>query len=161
MHERKLLAPLIITVCCGLAAGCGSAASSPPGVDWNGYRAEYRVEATKLHLPPSARWPSRPPEAKTAPDGGEIFFEVGTGKSDADRYWFCSWAREWLATQTADPARAKTALARLDALRSTFLYRGATQSNDRHLYDDQVHRAALGDPGPLHREVQLNCPRPA
>jgi len=140
------------------ATGCGGhrgAASDPHGLNWKQYNGEYFRETHKLQLAPGFRWPARAPIAGSY-QGAAVYFEAGSGKRDADRYWLCSWARRWLGDRGSS-----VALRKLWTIKRTFLYQGATLPHDRHLYDDEITRAGLGDAGPLQNDVQLNCPKPA
>lgn len=124
-------------------------------MNWKQYNAEYRAEAGTLALAPGFRWPARAPLAGTV-QGASVYFETGNGKRDADRYWFCSWARRWLAHRSST-----SAFQQMRKLNGTFLYQVATLPHDRHLYDDELTRAGLGDAGPLENDVDVNCPAPA
>jgi hypothetical protein len=141
---------------------------APPPVETSTYEdmvAELEAHAATLVLPPGGTWPPPPPppepEPEPEPDPQGIMrgteYGVGVGTSIADHYWWCAWAREWLAQRGIDPEREATALETLQQVRESHRYLVSMDSHSREWVDEMLERAALGDPGRLANVVELNC----
>lgn len=84
-------------------------------------------------------------------------FEPGYGLTMAQYEWTCAWMGEWLATYNDDAARAESAMAELDTAPGFELFTTYSDAGTRQALVEQLSAAALGDPGPMSRHVQLNC----
>lgn len=84
-------------------------------------------------------------------------FEPGFGITMAQYEWACAWMGEWLASYNDDAARAESALAELDTAPGLELFTTYSDAGTRRALEEQLSAAALGDPGPMSRHVQLNC----
>jgi hypothetical protein len=147
-----------LSVVAALASGCSDGGGNDGRVylDAAGYDREYHREAATLRLPAGYGWPAKAPGI--VPD---MSWEPGTGQSSADTYWFCAWQREWLVSRPlVDHHRADAALAEMRHITQLEIYRVASPPPDQKYYDDLLAKAALGDPGAVSRDVQLNCPAP-
>jgi hypothetical protein len=139
-----------------LIAGCGSSGGNDDSksVDYNGYNREYHTEARKLTLPSIYGWPKDAVGPKT-----NAMYEVGSGMSHADYYWFCAWERRWLA-HLDSPSLARADLAMLNRIKTLHEYRVASPPADQRFIDNMLDRAELGDPSSIQRDVRVNCPAP-
>lgn len=116
----------------------------------SGYIAEYQAETTKWSLPTGINYPSKP--------RGDLSgkWEVGTGKTEADMIWRCSWEKEWLDNQGADSVRANAALVKLDTWKTTHEY-SVTDENGHTFFADAMQKAHLGDPSGFRETYPVQC----
>ncbi len=151
----------VVAVVATTAVACNSHGGVDAGhLSYEQYDSEYKREAAKLTLPAGTSWPAHA-QAYAAPPGHSLTYEPGVGVGNADQFWFCAWSRAWLKAPDKSLPEAQNALKALSGVRNTALYGKSSGASDRQLYDDELAKAALGDAGPLQREVQLNCPKPA
>ena len=111
---------------------------------------EYVAAAADLQLPPGANF-SPPGNLAVAGDGQPIYYEAGSGRNDAQYYWYCAWAIE--ALKGADPGRA---LSKLEEVTSMDLWH-SLDDNGRTQFTHQVALARDGDFGLIGDFVRLNC----
>jgi hypothetical protein len=136
--------------------GCGPATATARRVtDYAGIDREFQAAKTGLALPPGVAWPAH--EERPGPDAGpDPRYEIGGGTVDAQLYWMCAWAREWLTVHRTDPARTAIAVAELDKVGQSYLYaHGLDATWQRHV-TAAVTGAQVGDPEPVVR-VATDC----
>lgn len=140
---------LLVTVGASLAlTSCSSGqASGPPGLDYREIAAEYSAETNALVLPEGTTFPDK----EYDPEGT---YQAGVGRNDADSFWYCSWADEYLSTTGPQQAAA---LEQLMTLKSQYIYTDSYDDGTRQIVDNLLSAAGLGDPGPLQRDYEINC----
>jgi hypothetical protein len=95
-------------------AACNSG-SAHETTEYAAYDADYRQAKSALKLPPGVEWPAHIKSAAAA--GEKVLYEPGSGISEAQFYWLCSWGREWLDQHGRDGRRAADALDHMETAR--------------------------------------------
>ena len=132
-----------------ILVGCGAPAE-PTYLTADATDAEYIDASATLDLPAGAAFPD-PNHASLADDGNAIFYERGSGRNDAQYFWYCAWAAE--ATTAVDPSGA---LANMERVESMELWR-ALDDNGRAQFANQLELAKVGDLRQVESFVDVNC----
>ena len=111
---------------------------------------EYVAATAGLELPPGADF-APPGNLAVAGDGQPIYYEAGSGRNDAQYFWYCAWAVE--ALKGTDP---EVALSRMEQVTSMELWH-SLDDNGRTQFNRQVDLAQHGDFGLIGDFVRLNC----
>lgn len=138
---------LIAGASLALTSCSSSEPSGPPGLDHEEIAAEYTAETQTLTLPEGVAFPDR----EYDPAGT---YQAGVGKNDADSFWYCSWASEYLSS--SGPER-DAAFAQLQTLDQKYIYITSYDDTTKQLADNVLSAAGLGDPGPLQNDYDINC----
>lgn len=113
---------------------------------------EYNIAATEYTLPDGQSYPPPPFED----DRG--LYEVGYGTMVVVNVWNCAWAREYLASNGVDDARASEALTQFAAIVDTDVFREHYDSQSlQPLYEQAIENARLGDPSGVQSIVDGGC----
>lgn len=132
-----------------------TSAARPPassGNDYSAMNAEFLAEARKLALPTGYSWPERAPQA-----GPQDLYGTGYGTSQADQYWYCSWAKEWLDVQAEDASRTQAALTQIKSVTTKPLYLDSFAPEVQRETDREIAAAESGNPDTLAVGVRGNC----
>lgn len=113
-------------------------------------RADYVEASTTLTLPPGMTF-TAPTHAATADDGNRILYESGSGRIDAQYFWYCAWATE--AVRATDPT---TALETMQTIENMELW-DALDIQGRVQFTRQVDSAFAGDLADVAHFVDMNC----
>ena len=165
------MAPSRLALSCAVAVIVAASAVGllwrPAGVNMAGrlsaaaataeYHSEARsLEARGLVLAPGWRWPAGAVLSATGPDGTPMYYNLGDGVSQADRYWFYSWASRATSPHQLLSIR-QTALKQLLRIRETAYYKQLIP--DTRAYLDEELRMALADNfSRLREDVKVNRP---
>lgn len=154
--EKLALFTFIISV---TALGTGCRANQSDGGGYSNYVSakeatqEYKEAAKKWDLAPGSVWPTEPYPDRF--NGGEAFYDKGSGDVDASFDWWCSWVRELTEAQTEE--RRKTAEAHVLGIRETPFYYGLTPGDRLSFNEDVVEPALAGDFYGASRVAELSC----
>ncbi|MDG4773993.1 hypothetical protein [Solwaraspora sp. WMMD792] len=122
---------------------------------------EYWAETEALELPAGVTWPPVIHQ-EPAPDHEGVLrghsYEPGFGRGQAQGVWFCIWQKEWLTQRSGAPERADAALVQLNAYKGMVNYQEYSDAMVRAAVDEQLEKAALGDPSLMAKNVEINCP---
>lgn len=169
--NRRLTIPALIAATClsfGLA-GCSSANStdtpneqsqsaqngdaSAQFTDKAGIEQEYRESLGKLEFPAGYT----PPETMDNLTADQ--YEKGFGDTRASFVWECAWKRDWLDTYGTNPDEAKKALQQLQTAKDMpYMQGNKVDDAMRQALQEQLDKAALGDPSAIQQDVEVNCP---
>jgi hypothetical protein len=145
--QHHLRAALLVTAV--LLVGCARS-GEPTYLSAVDTDAEYLAASTKLVLPDGVSF-ADPNHPAVAGDGNEILYEAGSGRNDAQYFWYCAWAAT--AVSAADPTQA---LANLERAHSMELW-NALDDNGRTQFADQLALAKTGDLSQIDWFVEANC----
>jgi hypothetical protein len=116
-------------------------------------QAEYEQASGELILPAgAAAFPPTLPATQQA-----TVYEKGFATSVAERYWICSWEREWLAQRSRDASRATRALTELNKAPATEFISQHLDDEGRGLFAEYLIKAGLDDPSGLQQDFSQNC----
>ncbi|MET8093743.1 hypothetical protein [Micromonospora sp. NPDC005220] len=159
--NRQLTSPTVaIFVAAMTVSGCSAGAgesrsnSSTSRVP-NSYEemnAEFNAEKNNLRLPAETAWP-----ADVRRDGLGDLYSPGYGTSQAEQFWYCSWAKRWLSIRAVAGEDAKAALLELQSVKQTSLYQTAFAPEVKRETDSELAAAEKGDPTLLSVSVERNC----
>lgn len=161
---RARWAAAIVAATALVSTGCSGDGSTSQGsdeqvrrpsaqlVDYAAVSDEYATTLARLQLPEgAAKAPGVPKQADAT------MYEKGFGVGLAERYWICSWERQWLEVQAADPAAGESALAQLRKAPETVFMSQQLDEAGRRLYREYLTKAGLGDPSGFQQDVDQNC----
>ncbi|MEU1680995.1 hypothetical protein ABZ422_18135 [Micromonospora zamorensis] len=114
--------------------------------------AEFNAEKKNLRLPAEAAWP-----ADVRRDGAGDLYAPGYGTSQAEQFWYCSWAKRWLSARTVSEEDASAALSELKSVKRTSLYLTAFAPEVQRETDSELAAAEKGDQTLLSAGVERNC----
>jgi hypothetical protein len=114
--------------------------------------AEFHAAQGGLVLPPEVTWP-----AAAQRMGSTDQYSAGYGVSQAQHFWYCAWAKRWLAVHSGSPAAATAAVAQLESVKQKHLYRDSYAPEVQKETDDEIAAARRGDAAPLTASVTQNC----
>lgn len=146
MRTQIAVALLVAT---GLLIGC-SASEEPVYLSADATNAEYIDASAALDLPAGAAFPA-PHHASLADDGNAIFYEAGSGRNDAQYFWYCAWATE--AITAVDPGGA---LANMEKAESMDLW-DALDYNGQAQFKTHLAHALTGDFRQVESFIEVNC----
>lgn len=86
-----------------------------------------------------------------ADDGKAIFYEAGSGRNDAQYFWYCAWAAEALTS-----VDLRGALANMERVELMELW-NALDSNGQTQFASQLALAKNGDLRQVESFVDVNC----
>lgn len=115
--------------------------------------AEYWSEAAQLTLAPGWNWPASPP----FPEFEKVTTHVrGWGKTEADYYWFCSWA-----SRAVDPelpaVERQEALENVLAIQTKYYFTDGMDDDAKSSFVRMLQNAVEGDADELGEFYRLNC----
>jgi hypothetical protein len=158
-QKYAITVSIVLAGICAAAmlAACGSkppdaTANRANGNTFEQMNAEFQTEKSNLSLPPSTRWPDR----ATAAGPADLYGE-GYGTHQADQFWYCSWAKDWLAKRAVSVTESRVALSRLKSVKQTPLYRVGFAPEVQHETDQEISAAENNDPTVLAASVKQNC----
>ncbi|WP_124726286.1 hypothetical protein [Staphylospora marina] len=115
---------------------------------------EYRKEAETLKLAPGWKWPDSPAVLHF----GNQRYEAGSGKQEADWYWFCSWTSRFVDPGISGEER-KQALNQVLSIGTKFYFQRWLAPESKSSLDHMLRQAENGNPEALKEYVEVNCPR--
>jgi hypothetical protein len=120
---------------------------------------EFKKEASSIKLAPGWKWPDKPPIPSKSPDGSEVRFERGYGKSQANVYWFCSWIDRAMDSKLSEGEHQK-ALKTAFAIRSKYFYTSTLTPDSKAGFDQMLQNAEHGNTDEMKQFFELNCKGP-
>lgn len=123
-----------------IVTSCSNVGIDPHNNDYAAYNAEYQVAKQSLPLPEGASWPEHIRDASTA--GNPVTYEKGAGATDAQFFWLCHWAQDYLRHASDQGSRA--ALTELKKMRSMQLWTDGIDDQLRTMLDQALTEAELG-----------------
>lgn len=147
MNSTRFLSGLLLS---GLVlVGCsGSAESQYLSADET--NADYIEASQSLQLPDGIKF-EPPANIAVAEDGNEILYEEGSGRNDAQYFWYCAWATEAAAADA--PTQA---LANMERVESMELWK-SLDWNGQVQFSTQLENAQAGDLEMVKEFLSLNC----
>lgn len=130
-------------------AGCSSG-GDPTYLTADETNAEYIEASADLVLPTGVEF-AAPNNPAVADDGNDIFYEAGSGRIDAQYFWYCAWAVDAVASDGAASAVANLEQAEDMEMWDALDYEG------RVMFSEQLEAVRDGDVAPLTEFVTLNC----
>ncbi|MFE9919100.1 hypothetical protein ACFYPG_28475 [Micromonospora sp. NPDC005553] len=140
----------------GCSAGAGESRSSSSSTrapnSYEEMNAEFNASKKNLRLPAEVAWP-----AEVRRDGSGDLYAPGYGTSQAEQFWYCSWAKKWLFVRAVSEDDASAALSELKSVKRTSLYLTAFAPEVQRETDNELAAAEKGDPKLLSASVERNC----
>lgn len=138
--RRSGLATLVAVML--LVTSCSNVGIDPHNNDYAAYNAEYQVAKQSLRLPAGASWPADIRDASTA--GNPVTYEKGAGVTDAQFFWLCHWAQDYLRHASDQPESRAATLMELKKVRSMPLWTDGIDDQLRTMLDQALTEAELG-----------------